>query len=96
MVLGLMNENEFTETLVKLKNETERYRNADLQLLDPFVARVCRFDGGYQYFEGRGVAHFKYDISKEQYKILKAATEEHKKVRLESEYRLMSKFKVSH
>ena len=96
MVLGLMDENEFTETLEKLKNETERYRNADLQFLDPFVARVCRFGSGYQYFEGRGVAHFKYDITKEQFKILKAATEEYKKVRFESEYRLMSKYLVPH
>ena len=97
MLLDLMDENEFTETLEKLKNETERYRNADLQLLDPFVARVRVVgEGLYKYLEGRGVAHFKYDITKEQYKILKEATEEYKKVRFESEYRLMSKYKDLH
>ena len=75
MLWHLMDENEFNETLGKIKKETEWFKKRAVQMLDPFVALV-RFDGSrYLYFEGRGVPQYKCDITKEQYKILKDATE---------------------
>ena len=89
MLWHLMDENEFDETLGKIKKETEWFKKRAVQMLDPFVARVRFIDNAYRYFEGRGMPQFKYVITKEQYKILKEATEELEKQCFKSQCRFI-------
>ena len=58
MLWHLMDENEFNETLGKIKKETEWFKKRAVQMVDPFVARVRFIDNAYRYFEGRGVPQF--------------------------------------